>query len=476
MNLSFKNTFKALAMGGVLLLGACNDALNVEPRLSISASTAYSTEASLNAALNGVYARLRSLRIYGRDLIAIPEALSDNGRATFRSGRLGGEFQNQAGAHMDNWQVGYYAINQANLILDAAATIQLSAASKTNIEGQAKFLRALFYFDIVKSYAYIPTAVVSASDRGGVPLLLKGVDDITEASLPSRAKTDDVYDQIEKDLNEAATALATFNRGVGYPSRTAALALLSRVSLYRGKHQAVVDFATQALANTPIRPTFVANAQYISAWRTPVHPESIFEVQFNPSTENSGVNESLQTTFTTFSAAPPAGIAAGWGDLVPTAALLADHETGDIRRNLYTLGFNNRGAAEIECIKYVGKNGLNSDNAPVIRTSELILNRAEALARLGRDADASRDLNQIRTRAGLPEVTLTGQALLAEILKQRRVELAFEGHRFFDLKRQGVDIVKVGTPNLTFSDFRVLARIPIREVQINSNLQQNAGY
>lgn len=136
-----------------------------------------------------------------------------------------------------------------------------------------------------------------------------------------------------------------------------------------------------------------------------------------------------------------------------------------------------RGTAEIECTKYLGKNGtVNLDNIVIIRASEVLLNRAEAYYNTNKEAEALTDVNTIRTRAGLPAKTgLTGQALLDEILKQRRLELAFEGHRFFDLKRLGKDLVKAPA-NVPFTDFRILAGIPARELGANKNLVQNFGY
>jgi hypothetical protein len=164
---------------------------------------------------------------------------------------------------------------------------------------------------------------------------------------------------------------------------------------------------------------------------------------------------------------------------VPTAALLAAFETGDVRRNLYERGTAGRGTAEIECTKFFGRTGsVNLDNIPVIRISEMYLNRAEALALTGKEADALVDVNRIRTRAGLdPKTALTGAALIAEIANQRRIEFAFEGHRFFDLKRRGQDIIKAApAQNLVYTDFRILAPIPNREIQANSSLKQNVGY
>ena len=107
----------------------------------------------------------------------------------------------------------------------------------------------------------------------------------------------------------------------------------------------------------------------------------------------------------------------------------------------------------------------------------MYLNRAEANYNLGREADALADLNLIRRRAGLVDrTTLTGIPLLTEILRQRRIELAFEGSRWFDLKRRGSDIVKTPTNILPFTDFRILAPLPVREITNNPNLRQNFGY
>jgi hypothetical protein len=136
----------------------------------------------------------------------------------------------------------------------------------------------------------------------------------------------------------------------------------------------------------------------------------------------------------------------------------------------------------VECTKYIGKNGfINLDNIPVIRIAEVYLNRAEAMATPGSpvfdETAALADLNRIATARGLADFTLAGPDLYEEILRQRRIELAFEGHRFFDLKRLGRDIVKAPHYNtLSFTDIRVLAPIPTREVDGNRNLAQNPGY
>ena len=200
--------------------------------------------------------------------------------------------------------------------------------------------------------------------------------------------------------------------------------------------------------------------------------------------ENIGVNTSLQTTYTTLFELGNRARTAGFGDLVPSVTLLTAMESEkngtvvlDIRRQLYELGTAGRGTAAVECTKFIGKNGTaNLDNVPVMRISEMYFNRAEANYFLGKEADALVDVNIIRKRAGLVELKdLKGAVLLAEILKQKRIEFAFEGHRWFDMKRLGMDIVKIPS-NIPFTDFRILAQIPVGEITNNPNLKQNFGY
>jgi hypothetical protein len=115
----------------------------------------------------------------------------------------------------------------------------------------------------------------------------------------------------------------------------------------------------------------------------------------------------------------------------------------------------------------------------VIRYSDLLLMRAEAYAEAGQDGPALNDLNALRAKRNASELNLGGSALKAAIQDERRRELAFEGHRWFDLKRRGQDISKPafgGNPVVPYSDFRILASIPNAQVQNNPLLKQNPGY
>jgi starch-binding outer membrane protein, SusD/RagB family len=488
----------------------CKKALDVEPKQSIDANTALTTRDGINAAIVSVYSKLKSARQYGRDLIALPEALSDNGYATNKSGRLQPEANNVFRAHFgDNpWQNSYFAINEINLILEAIPALDVapavSTAERNGWEGALLFLRALYHFDIVKAYAYMPGAVVAAQDKGGVPIMLKGVKTAGDAilTLPARAPIADVYNQIVADLEQANSKLPAALGNVIFANKPATQAMLSRVNLYRKDYTQAKRWADSAIATVGLRlaPTGI----YVSEWRKATHVETLFQVGYTVNGENIGVNESLQTSFTTLVTPGNTAVTGGFGDLVPSISMLNDlgitlqggnnrdtfltrnaiiaSRTADVRNQLYEVGTTGRGKSYVETTKFLGKNGfINLDNVPIIRVAELYLNRAEAMSTPGspvfNESAALSDLNRVASNRGLPDFALTGVALYNEVIKQRRIELAFEGHRFWDLKRLGKDILKGPLYNdVAFTDIRILAPLPQREIDGNKNLVQNSGY
>jgi starch-binding outer membrane protein, SusD/RagB family len=491
--------FSIILISGSLAL-SCKKQLEIPSRNSLDASVALTTPEGIEASLNSVYSVLKGEVQYGRDMFSIPDAMADIAFANGRSSRLLNENRNQALSNVANWGSSYNAINEINLTLAAVPNIG-TATQKARWEGEFRFLRALYYFDLVKNYAYIPTFVVASQDMGGVVLNLQGFNSGTAAAgyLPSRATTSQVYTQIMNDLYASISLLTASNRGVNYASRHAALALGSRVQLYAGNWQRADSFATAAITLTGGIGTLSTTANYVSGWRAANHPEGIFQVFYATVAENIGVNTSLAATHTTLSA-PGAfsGTRQGQGDLVPNAFLLTQLGiTGfpnnlasstpitltygnDIRARLFESGVNAAGHY-VECTKWMGKNGAaNWDNTVVLRWTELYLNRAEARYRSGNEAGANADLNVIRTAritGFTPGAPLAGQALLDEILRQRMLEFAFEGQRFYDLKRYGLDISK-SNPSVSMpaTDYRILPRIPVTEVDGNPNMKQNFGY
>ena len=516
-----KITFAALLAGG--LLGGCEKGLDVDPAQSIDASGALNTKEEITASIVGIYSPLKSPRLYGRDIIALPEALGDNGYVNSRSGRFLNEYNNVFGAHFTEtiWTASYAAINQINLTLEAIPKLQVvpgpTAAEIALWEGQLYFLRGLYYFELMKAYAYTPGATVPSQERGGVVVSLKGYNNLAEAQTaqPARQSIDSVYKVIATDFRRSETRLLASTTERSLATKGAAQSMLSRVYLYAKNYDSARFWATTAITGLGVgRMTDVSD--YISQWRSADNKETIFQVKFTLNSENIGVNESLQTSFTTLTAPGVLAITGGFGDLVPSLTLLNDlgielntgqsatgftgtpaaivSRTADVRNLLYEVGTTGRGAKSyVETTKYLGKNGfLNLDNVPVIRMSELYLNRAEAFATPGSPildlAAALADLKVVKSRRYLNYSTtiepldnaliLNPTALYEEILRQRRLELAFEGQRFHDLKRLGRNIVKSPPSGATiqFTDARILAPILQADVDGNPNLRQNFGY
>ena len=501
----------SIIVAGMLSFSSCEKAIQVDPRQSIDIETALNTPENINAGITGAYSRLKSLRTYGRDVTLFGDALADNGRFTNRSGRFANEARNLPNAHYNNWGTYYIGINEINLVLEAIPNLvtvpAVTQAQKDTWEGQLKFLRALYYFDLAKEYAYIPGAVVATLDKGGIPVLTKGVKTIEDAILvlPSRAPIADAYRLIVSDLKEAETKLGNLGISPALATKQSAQALLARVYLYTKDYTNAKTYADLVIATSGNKLMNVG--AYLSGWRNKVNPESLFEATLTINAENNGVNESLQTSLTTLVVSGNRAQTAGFGDLVPTNTLLSDlgiTVTGngtaaaaitarntDVRNQLYELGTAGRGAPFVECTKYLGKNGfVNLDNAIVLRISEMYLIRAEIQATVGsavfNESAAIADLVTIKrnrysdyvgSAQSVNDQILTGTALFNEIFRQKRIEFAFEGHRFFDFKRLGRDISKAPHfADLVFTSFLFLPPLPQAELDGNKNLVQNSGY
>ena len=499
---------------------SCKKQIEVTPRQSIEIERTFTSKDNVNAAIIGIYSRLKSPRLYGRDLLAVGEALSENGFATNKSGRLVNEAANVPGAHFINWQLNYFSIAEINTLLSRIPTLNLlpavTPAERAAWEGQLYFLRALNYHDLARVYAYEPALGVPGQDRGGIPLVTTTPLTIEGAlaNLPPRSSVEDVYKRIYADLDSSILKLNNNNLLTpALPSLAAAQALYARVALYNRDYTKADAMATLALTATVSR-LATANS-YTSSWTSQLHPESLFEIRFANPVENIGVNESLQTTYTTLRDRGVPTVVQGFGDLVATTTLLSQlgfvgnaangsggtftSRSDDVRNLLFERGSTARGTARIECTKFIGKNGQpNLDNIPVIRIPEVLLTRAEARANaINRDGTANANfsisnamtdvilLKQNRyfsyaTTQNVSDSTLrVGTAVapvINEILRQRRIEFAMEGHRWFDFKRtNGLTGTGINT-KLIYTDFRILPAFPQREVDNNPNLTQNFGY
>ncbi len=489
------NKYLLAGVAFTTIIASCAKELDISPRQSINASTALSSAANVEAALASAYAGLKSQAMYGRDIPLVSDALADIGRATNHSGRLNAENRNNHGAHLAFWGTAYGIINELNSILAAIPNVSdATDAVKTRWEGESRALRALVYFDLVRSYAYIPTAVVSQQDKGGV--VLKYSPTLTTSDglkwVPERAPINVCYDSIYSDLNKAIPLLSN-SRGIYYMTLANTRALLSRVALYRGDWNNVVTNVGLVLGGLPVGTGMTNSTDYVANWRAPFNKESLFEIRFSTQQEALGVNVSLHTSLNTLLIPGNNTVLGGWGDFVPNTNSLTAFGISapsvnnityglDIRGRLMEWGSAGRATRNVECTKYIGKSGFPYlDNFPVIRIAEMYLNRAEAYYRLGggvNEALSLADVNTIRTNRGLPVSTATGAALFAEIQNQRSLEFIFEGHRFFDMKRWGMDISKTqpATIFLPFSDYRILPAIPQGDIDGNAKMVQNVGY
>ncbi len=475
-----KNLFNKSKLAALLALlfvaSACESILDVEPRESVDLPQVVNTLTGLQGILIDTYDDMQGGGIYGSALIIQPEIMGENCNFRNAVGWYEGQYFNTA--HMTQWN--YAIINQPNLIIANAEALRgttgVSEADVNNLLGEAHALRALLYFVMVNVYAYTPTAIPAGLDRGGVPLVTEPVVSKSEISTPPRAPIADVYALIKSDLNRAIDLLGnskSFSNNNQFIGQAAAQALLSRVALYNGDYQEVIDMATAAInANQAVLST---RATYAQDWDRALHPESLFSFGFD-ATEQVNINVTIQNLYTSRSDLDPAYN--GVGEYTPSDEFLALLDADDIRNDVLQDGAFGRK----ETTKFRGNTGVQDiDNVSVIRLSEMYLNRAEANARLGREAEAIADLDMLRQRSlgtAFTPTTASGQDLIDAILVERRIELAFEGHRWFDLKRTGsvVDKTDLNGVVLQPDNFRILAPIPFNETEFNPDIVQNEGY
>lgn len=465
--MKFNSFKKAILFAAVLALPmtACEDMLDTEPRTALSPEVALANVSGTEAILVSVYNRLLAQGAYGNSLFILPDIQGD-----IFVQRTGASRGTAAYTMAPGGTLGYYpyaAVNEANYIIDGIGTLEAPQATKDRLLGSAYFLRALNYFNAVRSYGYEPNKLVNGWDRG-VILRDKPTKGLTEADFKARGTVTQAYQLIESDLQQAVTLLAG-NTNVYYASPAAANGLLARVYLYWEKWADAEARATASIGATSARLTTTA-AAYKAAWSTAPNPESVFELNVNATTESVGVNESMTSWVTSRQ----------WGDFGLNPELKALYPNGDHRLSLLTPGSGN--SPSIEYLdKWNAWKGNFAQNLPVMRVAELYLIRAEARAEQNKLADGLADLNVLRAARGVPAVAAaTKQALIDAIMLERRLELAYEGHRFYDQKRRGMAITRpsaVGAnATVPYTDFRILAPWPQAQVQLNPLLEQNPGY
>jgi hypothetical protein len=473
-----KNYIKIIALGSALSLGSCSNLLDTEPRGSLTPDTALADVNGYESVLAAAYGGARGFGSYGQTLMIAPEIMADNLRIIANTGRYIGQEINADRQHINLWG-NYGPINQTNIIINGIDEVEGDATRKNRIKGEAFFLRSLYYFDLAKVYGYEPGKEVNGWNNS-VVIRTTPTLGFSDADFKARSTNRQVYDLIEADLNTAIGLLPVAEKGTAGIYRVtkgAAEALLARVYLYDSKFSEAAAMASQAMATFGLANDgtgLATPANYVSGFSTYPNPESLFEVEIRSvdwSTVD-GVNNSMCTlSANVFSSA----------QFIVTASneLLAAYETGDVRRDTWVATTRSGAAGTVyRSAKWLGTKGDFLENLPIIRAAELYLIRAEAKFRTDA-AGARSDLNALRSKRGLAAVDagLAGDALFAQILKERRLEFALEGHRWFDLKRNGLTISKSGTIEaVPYSDYRLLAPLPQDQLILNELLVDNPGY
>ncbi|MFH5886404.1 RagB/SusD family nutrient uptake outer membrane protein [Halalkalibaculum sp. DA3122] len=483
---------------------SCDDFLSSQPANFISSTEFFENEEQVDQTVIAAYAKLQDM--YNNQW-KFSEVRSDNTINQYNSSNFGhhptwliDEFvmspsnQNLA----PYWQDVYQGIQRANLVINNIEQVEFSSGDlKNQLMGEAKFLRSLYYFSLVRLF-------------GGVPLVLDQVRSPDQAfsTLEERASTEQVYNQIITDASDAAELLpeSYSNENKGRATEGAARTLLADVYMTRQNFSSAAE-ELEIIMNLGYGLLPDYSDIYDPANKN--NQESIFAVNYAELETNVGLGNSFIYSFAPHNSGSEitgdnAGTPAGLN--IPTRDMLEAYESGDERKEA-SIGFyvdpgnGQHGIAIGDTLLYVKKvdhphsvRGATNGNWPVYRYAHVLLMMAETINEVdGPISEAYGYINQVRQRAGLdPLATGLSQSEFREaIYQEQRVELAFENHRWFNLLRTGRAIetmmqhgeeVKDLQPHFTsqpvyiIEDFKLIYPIPEREINLNPHIQQNPGW
>lgn len=447
-----KNTKYIVPVFLLLTLLSCNKFLDVQPKDSVPDTETIFDRSSAETAVRGIYRSLSADSYYGVSFPSIGYLSGDNVQWTGSQSIVQQFIDHNVKA--DNatvsnvWLAIYTTINRANYViakLPAVNDASLTPVYKNQLLGEAYFIRALAYFDLARTWGgvqIVTTPTLSANDKNGIP----------------RSTVEQTYAQVLSDLNAAEPLLpAPTSQNPIRANKETVWALKARYYLYKKDWENAETFATQVLNDK----TNYTLAKPFNSWfanNAVGTKESVLELSYS-ATYTNGHRGQWQ---------PPAnGGTRQWAPGNALLGLLNDPVTGGTRSSL---------VAKTAAGLWYGNLYYRSpatDPAYVIRIAELYLIRAEARAQLNKLDDAKVDLNLIRDRAGL-EVTLaaTQDEILSSIENERRLEFAFEGHRWFDLVRTGRAAAVLGVSDSK----KYVLPIPIDQLNVDPALTQNPGY
>jgi hypothetical protein len=474
----------AVGVGG---LPACQDFLEEEPETFINPNAYYRNGEDALSAVNAVYAilpRFYQSVAYGESpffMLEMPtdQANSGVGVSVVDQDRVDAYNFDPAIRHLRLWwEYSYQGINAANSVIHYVAPIQMEEALKNRVISEAHFLRAYFYFDLVRLF-------------GGVPLSTTPTLDVSQVKV-ARAGEEAVYDQIIQDLVTAQEHLPLVYGGAetGRATKGAAQTLLAKVYLTRGRWQEAAA-AAEAVLNSGAYQLF---ADYGELFRVPAEntKEHIFSIQF----ERGIISSNFHAWFLPRYKGIQKNVEE-YGAILPVKDFYNSFGAGDYRKEVTF--FSQYPAAdgsgvvafEPHIFKYFDPaadgTGGSSVNYPRIRFAETLLILAEAENELnGPTAKALQAMNAVRERARLPKLEDTPgyansqEAFRKAVWQERSWELAYEGNRWFDMLRTNSSIsgplVGYDSGTGTFKPFNKYFPIPQREMDNNTSLVQNEGY
>lgn len=440
----------------------------------------------MQTALNGAYSSMATQWTYGRNVLAIPDLIADNAFISANNSGWLGDFYGLSWTKESQdvrelWLGLYNTVARANFVINSNSTLNpdtLSDADKKLYDqylGEALAIRAMAHFTLLDFFADIPKA---GQDTLGVPYVKTLVDSKPAEALkfPSKrlslAKT---YEAIEGDFNQA---LKLFKKGDAtrqeqrvYLGPAAVDLLLSRLYLYNKEYDSAISYANKAIKLVPM----VKKNAYVDYWQKEnTNLETVFEIAQN-NTDNTSTDSYAYLLSKD-----------GYGQQLAYPGLIDSMASNDVRRGVFKLADNRKKDKPhygYYINKYILVNGSPTLNIKILRISEAYLNKVEAEYYTG--GDALGDLNKFAAERDGVVYSSSGSQLLADILKERRFELCFEGHRLFDLRHNELNFIKGVDPSkqktITFlnEDDKHYYYLPIPRAQIkslNNEAVQNTGY
>ena len=452
----------------IVCLSSCQQGfLDLKPQSQPNVDKFYQTANDFGNAVNGAYDVLQSASQYGGDFNTLLEARSDNVLDNDPSSNAGLRYNidrfiepTTNSVLRDTWGSLYTGINRTNLLLDKIDAVSMDNTLKARYKGEAQFIRALSYFNLVRLW-------------GKVPLVLKA-GTTTDSRSYARNEVAEVYAAIEKDLTDAAANLPVSYTGadVGRATSGAAKGLLGKVYVTQKKYTQAITVLREVITSGTYR--LLPNVADVFAVNNKNNAEILFAVKFKK-----GVGGAL-----------PEGHALWYGTNIGDniePSLRAAYPAGDKRLPL-TVQIPVPSNVNVVPRKFYDEFSSTNDvgnDFPVLRYADVLLLYAEALAEsaVQFSSDALTALNQVRTRAGAPvytEAQLATQAAFRDaVINERRLELALENDRWFDLVRTGRAVDAIKLTGITVPANRLVYPIPQSEIDTYNNpstFPQNPGY